>query len=117
MIIIIWIHSVFGFYFIDDTFFDGRVDNGQGERTCSTLMHCFYTTLNYGLRNGGGIGESISSQSFQQDNKFRFVVKYMFEVHYFIWIQCIELNIVFGIIIETFAGNCFGGYIYNFSRA
>jgi len=53
--------SVLGFYFIDDTFFDGRVDRGIGERTCSTLMHCFWTTFNYGLRNGGGIGESISS--------------------------------------------------------
>ena len=53
--------SVLGFYFIDDTFYDGRVDGGVGERTCSTLMHCFWTTFNYGLRNGGGIGESIAS--------------------------------------------------------
>jgi len=42
-------------------FYDDRVDGGIGERTCASLRHCFYTTFNYGLRNGGGIGESIKS--------------------------------------------------------
>jgi len=47
-------------------FYDDRVDGGIGERTCASLKHCFYTTFNYGLRNGGGIGESIKSQSFEE---------------------------------------------------
>ena len=85
-VLIIWFHSVVGFYFIDDMFYDDRVDGGEGERTCATLMHCFFTTFNYGLRNGGGIGESIKSQSFEEKNKYRFVFKYFFEVYYFIWI-------------------------------
>lgn len=67
-------------------FYDSRIDNEEGERTCETMMHCFFTTINYGLRNGGGIGESILSQSFEEFNKSRFVFKYFYEVIYFIWI-------------------------------
>lgn len=33
------------------------------ERSCDSLMMCIVTTLNYGLRNGGGIGDVLRSPS------------------------------------------------------
>ena len=33
------------------------------ERACETLMMCIVTTLNQGLRNGGGIGDVLRAPS------------------------------------------------------
>jgi len=48
---------VFAFNFIDDIYFDPTI--GNGERTCTSLWHCYVVTINYGIRNGGGIGDTI----------------------------------------------------------
>ncbi len=44
-IVIIYIYSVIAFHFIDDMYWTDGID-GVGERTCSTMLHCFLTTLN-----------------------------------------------------------------------
>ena len=66
-------------------------------------MHCFLTTMNFGLRNGGGMGESMSSQDYTENNRSRFWIKFFFEASFHMIINVIFLNIVFGIIIDTFA--------------
>lgn len=35
----------------------------QKERACDSLMMCIITTLNQGLRNGGGIGDILRAPS------------------------------------------------------
>jgi len=38
--------------------------NGEGkERHCDSLIMCIVTTLNEGLRNGGGIGDVLRKPS------------------------------------------------------
>ena len=39
--------------------------NGEVERSCDTLFMCIVTTLNKGLRNGGGIGDVLRQPSSQ----------------------------------------------------
>jgi len=41
------------------------VNTGGGfkERTCDSLIMCIVTTLNQGLRNGGGIGDILRAPS------------------------------------------------------
>jgi hypothetical protein len=40
-----------------------EVENEQVERACDTLFMCIVTTLNKGLRNGGGIGDVLRQPS------------------------------------------------------
>lgn len=47
------------------------VDAGGGdrkERACDSLIMCIVTTLNQGLRNGGGIGDILRAPSSQVSN-------------------------------------------------
>ena len=55
-----------------------------------------------GLRNGGGIGESLISMTFA--TKDRYFFRFFFDILFFALINIIFLNIIFGIIIDTFAG-------------
>ena len=38
-------------------------DDGGKERACDSLIMCIITTLNQGLRNGGGIGDILRAPS------------------------------------------------------
>merc|ERR1711988_421907 len=62
---------------------------------CRSLYHCFLYSLNYGMRLSGGVGDLMShTLSFD-----RVVV----DLLYFMIVLVILLNIVFGIIIDTFS--------------
>ena len=39
------------------------VEESDKERACDTLIMCIVTTLNQGLRNGGGIGDILRRPS------------------------------------------------------
>ena len=38
-------------------------DGEEKENVCDTLLMCIITTMNQGLRNGGGIGDVLRSPS------------------------------------------------------
>jgi len=42
---------------------DGDADEANKERHCDSLIMCIITTLNEGLRNGGGIGDVLRKPS------------------------------------------------------
>lgn len=67
---------------------------------CSSLASCFLYTITLGLRNGGGLGDAMKPYQFQEDPKF--ASKLIFDISFFIFINIITLNIVFGVIIDTF---------------
>jgi inositol 1,4,5-triphosphate receptor type 3 len=54
-----------------------------------------------GFIAGGGIGEHAVLES--SDNGTRFFLRFVFSLAYFILIKLIMLNIIFGIIVDTFA--------------
>jgi uncharacterized BrkB/YihY/UPF0761 family membrane protein len=59
--------------------------------------------VNYGLRSGGGIGDMLSSIRWEdKDSRWRIV----YEISFFFLVIVILLNIIFGIIIDTFGGMC-----------
>ncbi|XP_078597703.1 inositol 1,4,5-trisphosphate receptor-like isoform X8 [Branchiostoma floridae x Branchiostoma japonicum] len=72
----------------------------QKERACDTLIMCIITTLNQGLRNGGGIGDVLRNPSSKES---LFVFRVMYDLLFFFVIIIILLNLIFGIIIDTFA--------------
>lgn len=75
-------------------------DNNDKERSCDTLLMCIVTTLNQGLRNGGGIGDVLRSPSAAEPLFFARVV---YDLLFFFIVIIIILNLIFGVIIDTFA--------------
>lgn len=103
------------------------VDDGGGggerrERACDSLVMCIITTLNQGLRNGGGIGDILRAPSSSVSlhlTKFYgeifylsfcvnlqealFVARVIYDLLFFFIVIIIVLNLIFGVIIDTFA--------------
>lgn len=70
------------------------------ERACDTLIMCIVTTLNQGLRNGGGIGDVLRRPSMKEN---MFVGRVIYDLLFFFVVIIIVLNLIFGVIIDTFA--------------
>ncbi|XP_045539677.1 inositol 1,4,5-trisphosphate receptor [Papilio machaon] len=70
------------------------------ERSCDSLIMCIVTTLNQGLRNGGGIGDILlAPASFEP----LFVARVVYDLLFYFVVIVIVLNLIFGVIIDTFA--------------
>eukprot|EP00854_Cymbomonas_tetramitiformis_P005494 gene5494-6657_t len=86
---IIYIFAIFNFFYYRDKF----SASGSYE-DCTTLMDCFKTTLGYGLRNGGGIGDIMTHTLGE---------RFWFDILFFFVVLIVMLNVIFGIIIDTFS--------------
>mmetsp|Transcript_35853 Transcript_35853/g.35476 ORF Transcript_35853/g.35476 Transcript_35853/m.35476 type:complete len:858 (-) Transcript_35853:45-2618(-) len=102
ILIVLFIYSSFGFFFFYEKMYTYEINTYDsdviGEPLCNDMIHCFISVLNLGLRNGGGIGDAIKQDDVIDRIDLFF---YMFSFH--IIVILIMLNIVFGIIIDTFA--------------
>ncbi|XP_046984326.1 inositol 1,4,5-trisphosphate receptor [Schistocerca americana] len=70
------------------------------ERSCDSLIMCIVTTLNQGLRNGGGIGDILRAPSSTEP---LFVARVVYDLLFYFIVIIIVLNLIFGVIIDTFA--------------
>ncbi|XP_034541174.1 inositol 1,4,5-trisphosphate receptor type 2 isoform X3 [Notolabrus celidotus] len=70
------------------------------ERVCDTLLMCIITVLNQGLRNGGGVGDILRRPSKQEP---LFAARVVYDLLFFFVVIIIVLNLIFGVIIDTFA--------------
>ncbi|XP_017780207.1 PREDICTED: inositol 1,4,5-trisphosphate receptor isoform X5 [Nicrophorus vespilloides] len=70
------------------------------ERACDSLIMCIVTTLNQGLRNGGGIGDILRAPSSAEG---LFVPRVVYDLLFYFIVIIIVLNLIFGVIIDTFA--------------
>ena len=68
-----------------------------------SLMHCFLSSINYGLRYGGGMGDYLPPVTLQDWNLQDRWIRFFFDVCFNMIISVICLNVIFGIIIDTFA--------------
>lgn len=76
-------------------------DDGElKERACDSLLMCIVTTLNQGLRNGGGIGDILRAPSSKEP---LFMARVVYDLLFFFIVIIIVLNLIFGVIIDTFA--------------
>ena len=90
-------------------FFHNFFENGE----CNTLRSCLTYTINWGTRSGGGIGETMadpdlwSSTPSDEDGHWdimsEWYLRASFDFLFFLIIIIIIMNIVFGIIIDTFS--------------
>ncbi|XP_038666908.1 inositol 1,4,5-trisphosphate receptor type 2-like isoform X1 [Scyliorhinus canicula] len=79
---------------------EGQDDDASSEQTCDTLLMCIVTVLNQGLRNGGGVGDVLRKPS--KDEPL-FVTRVVYDLLFFFVVIIIVLNLIFGVIIDTFA--------------
>lgn len=80
-----------------------KEDGGEKEtkeRACDSLLMCIVTTLNQGLRNGGGIGDILRAPSSKEP---LFIPRVIYDLLFFFIVIIIVLNLIFGVIIDTFA--------------
>ncbi|XP_026086465.1 inositol 1,4,5-trisphosphate receptor type 2-like [Carassius auratus] len=75
-------------------------DEDGTQRMCDTLLMCIITVLNYGLRNGGGIADVLRKLSKEEP---MFPARVVFDLLFFFIVIIIVLNLIFGVIIDTFA--------------
>jgi inositol 1,4,5-triphosphate receptor type 1 len=94
MVIIIYIYSLASFAYLRKNF-----DAEEGA-FCDTAFQCFITSLRLGLLSGGGLGEALPPESFSFSEPG---YRTFFDLSYFIIITIIGLNVVFGIIVDTFS--------------
>lgn len=98
-LIVIYMFSIVGYLFLQDDFVIDT-DRAEGERSCDSMLACIVTTLDHGLRNGGGIGDVLRPKS-QAEATYAFRVVY--DLLFFFMVIIIVLNLIFGVIIDTFA--------------
>ena len=98
MMIFIYIYALVAFMLYRENF-----DNDSGAY-CNDLFQCFATSLRLGLLSGGGIGEGLGLEpyEFYESNRGPFA-RMFFDLTFFILITIIMLNVVFGIIVDTFS--------------
>ncbi|XP_064604842.1 inositol 1,4,5-trisphosphate receptor-like isoform X2 [Liolophura sinensis] len=70
------------------------------ERACDSLIMCIVTSLNQGLRNGGGIGDVLRQPSSKEP---LYIARVIYDLLFFFIVIIIVLNLIFGVIIDTFA--------------
>ena len=106
-ILVLYIYSLVGFFYLQDTFWDSNINKydsdefNVGENFCQDMVQCFLGLVNSGLRQGGGIGDITKPITYT--DKWKYFTKLAFDSSFHIFIIVILLNIFFGIIIDTFA--------------
>ena len=111
-IIIIYLFSVIGFVLFRESFqntepnceFGGSgVVGDDGKCTdyhCDTLFRCFVFAVTAGIRSGGGIGDLMQAPDWNHPYNS---ARTLFDFLFFVIVIVILLNIIFGVIIDTFA--------------
>ncbi|XP_017271430.1 inositol 1,4,5-trisphosphate receptor type 1 isoform X1 [Kryptolebias marmoratus] len=79
---------------------DDDEEDSNMERTCDSLLMCIVTVLSHGLRSGGGVGDVLRKPSKEEP---LFAARVIYDLLFFFMVIIIVLNLIFGVIIDTFA--------------
>lgn len=92
-VIIIYNYSVISFVYFRKSF-----DFEKGLH-CDTLLSCFLTVLSHGVRAGGGVGDLLKVHN---DAEESYTARLLLELSFFLIVVVFLLNVIFGIIFDTF---------------
>eukprot|EP01061_Rhynchopus_euleeides_P047402 TRINITY_DN9485_c2_g1_i1.p1 TRINITY_DN9485_c2_g1~~TRINITY_DN9485_c2_g1_i1.p1 ORF type:complete len:443 (+),score=233.20 TRINITY_DN9485_c2_g1_i1:103-1431(+) len=110
--IIIYLFSVVGFVLFRESFENkdascefgssgGMGNDGKCvDYHCDTLFRCFVFAVTSGIRSGGGIGDLMQPPDWSHPYA---AARTLFDFLFFVVVIVILLNIIFGVIIDTFA--------------
>ena len=74
--------------------------DGVSTPVCNTLFRCMLNTFHHGLREGGGIGDTLKSVDWGGPT---YALRVAFDMTFWIIVILIVLNLLLGVIIDTFA--------------
>lgn len=92
--------SVYFFTVIGFLFFHEHFERDGGGSNCDTLLQCFFYTFGQGVRGGGGIGDEIKTNHWEDHD---FFPREIYDTLFFVMVAVIVMNIVFALIVDTFA--------------
>ncbi|EGR33066.1 hypothetical protein IMG5_062440 [Ichthyophthirius multifiliis] len=95
-VIIIYTYAILGF-----TYFSEYFDQEKGA-DASIFMFTITSTIKEGLRNGGGIADSLKFVDTKNDPKNLLWPRYFYDLTFFVIINMLFIQIIFGIILDTF---------------
>ncbi|GMH46928.1 hypothetical protein TrLO_g2543 [Triparma laevis f. longispina] len=105
-LIIIYAFTLIGFFFFHNT---GEMTTGDGDdayNECENMIDCYKSFVRNGLMYGGGIGDYISGDLEnipKMEDNLHYWARLLFDLSFFIIIIVLLLNIIFGIILDTFS--------------
>ncbi len=93
---------ILSYSFLFLVFFKDQINVDEyGKDVCKNYLNCFFNGINMGMRLGGGMGDFLFMIADPDSDKYW--SRFVFDLTFFIFIQLISLNIVSGIIIDTFS--------------
>ena len=98
-VIIMYVFANIAFFFFNSDY-SSELEY-QDDNFCKTLIFCFLTALDSGLRARGGLGDSGVRLSFERRTT-RYVFRLIADVAFFILIVIVMIDMVFGIIVNGF---------------
>lgn len=101
LMIIVWTISLIAFDLVNDEYYI-PIEGGVEENICSTIVHCYISFLNYGVRNDGGIGDIMPKRN-PHINTVGFYGRFLIDFIFFVIVILLFLNMINGIIINTFS--------------
>ena len=98
--VLLYEYAGWAFFFQKDRFYEtsGR---DKPDEMCKSLIYCFLTMINNGLRWHCGVGKITRSESYIL-HFWAFVHRFLFDLIFFWLIEAIMLKIVYGIILDSF---------------
>jgi hypothetical protein len=88
------------FYFQRDRFYE-TAGRDKPDQMCQSLLYCFLTMINNGMRWHCGVGKITRSESYILQF-WNFVHRFCFDLSFFWLIEGIMLKIVYGMILDSF---------------
>ena len=101
LICLVYFYSNIGFFFFNSNF-SREIESGYDDNFCSSLVFCFLTNIDAGIRARGGAADQMVRISFER-NVTNYVTRVIYDVTYFLICIIIMIDLVFGIILGTFS--------------
>ena len=101
LIFLVYFYSNLGFFYLNDNF-AADIENDIPDNYCLCLSFCFMTNFDAGIRARGGAADQMIRISFER-NTFLYVMRFFYDITYFLICIIIMIDLVFGIILGTFS--------------
>ena len=99
-LVLLYEFAGWGFYYQRDRFYE-TAGRDKPDQMCESLIYCFLTMINNGMRWHCGVGKITRSESYIL-HFWPFVHRFAFDLLFFWIIEAIMLKIVYGIILDSF---------------
>jgi hypothetical protein len=101
-VIVMYIYSIITMDYFYDLLTINSASNTSGVKYCNELWECAEYVISAGFRAGGGIGDATNLVN-PYTEPARYFSKFFYDILFFMIIKTVLLNIILGIIVDSFA--------------